>query len=71
MGYYGVDADFWDPPSINNTKSSFVTLPPFPVPFTLLISIPFCFAICLTAGVAKALLPGEAVSNDLETEEDD
>lgn len=42
--------------------SFFVTLPSLPLPGTWLISIPLTFAKCLTAGVAKALLPGGAVA---------
>ena len=52
-------ADF---PDMKLTRSSLVTLPPLPVPGTLLMSIPYFFAMCLTAGVDRALdselLPG-------------
>jgi len=43
-----------DLPDIKLIISSLVTLPPLPVAGTVLMSILFFFAICLTAGVERA-----------------
>ena len=42
-------------PDMKLMRSSLVTLPPLPVPGTALMSTPFFLAMCLTAGVERAL----------------